>query len=458
MMDKTISQQIATAFSDVKLNDLPRGVREKCAQSIIDTVGLTIAALETDYGIATRQAFDDDGCATVFGLDRGFSPDSAAIINGTCGHGEDFDNTFEGCPVHTGVVLVPALLAAMERYGFSSDRAAIGLATGIETMCRLGIVANKYVHSAGFHPTGVIGAIAAAVGVSVARKLNEKQIVNAMGVAGSMASGIIEYLADGSSTKRLHPGWAAHCGIRASAMGGAGFSGPVSVFEGEHGFFHAFANRTDIDFAPLIEDLGKDWATCHLAFKPFACGTMTQPYVDCAIELAKKVVDLETIESIECEVGEGTVHRLWAPSETKQSPPTAYAAKFSGPYCVASGLYYRDAGLSEFTDVAVQNPDVLKIARKVTYVIDPLNPYPKNYTGHIRLKLRSGNVLEARSPCLRGGAQAPMSTSEIIDKCKANIEFSGRDISGANVIADFSERLMGGDSSASVSILRRAGT
>lgn len=456
-MDQTVSQKLARSVAAINLQDIGQDVREKCAQSIIDTVGLSVAALDTDYGKAIRQAFDDEGHATIFGLEGGFSHDAAAIVNGTCGHGEDFDNTFEGCPVHSGVVMVPAILAAMERYKISSNRAAVGLAVGIEVMCRLGVIANKHVHAAGFHPTAVIGAMAAAIGVSVARGLNAQQIVNSAGVAGSMASGIIEYLADGSSTKRLHPGWAAHCGIRASAMGGAGFSGPTSVFEGVHGFFYAFAKKTDLDFLPLLDGLGQRWITPDLAFKPFACGTMTQPYVDCAIELSQKNIALDAIELIECEVGEGTVHRLWHPPHIKQAPPTAYAAKFSGPYCVAAGLIYKDAGLAEFTDATVANADVLKTAAKVSYIVDPNNPYPANYTGHVRIRMKDGQVHEARRPCLRGGAQAPMSTSEIISKCAANMVFSGRDRAGSEQLARFAELLMAGAPEVAVSSLRRIG-
>lgn len=456
-MPATVSQEIARRLAAVEPQSIDAAVREKCAQSVIDTVGLSIAALDTDYGKAIRRAFDDEGNATIFGLPGGYTADAAAVVNGTCGHGEDFDNTFEGCPMHSGVVMVPAILAAMERYRLPTPRAALGLVVGTEVMCRLGLVATTHVHAAGFHPTAVIGAMAAAIGVSVARGLTEQQIVDAAGIAGSMASGIIEYLADGSSTKRLHPGWAAHCGLRASAMGGAGFSGPGSVFEGVHGFFFAFAKKTDIDFGPLLDGLGQRWVSTDLAFKPFACGTMTQPYVDCAIELSRKGLVLDEIAEIECEVGEGTVHRLWHPSHIKQAPPTAYAAKFSGPYCVAAGLLYQDAGLAAFTHEAVNNPEALGIAAKVRHIVDPDNPYPANYTGHVRIRMHDGRVHEARVPCLRGGAQAPMSTAEIVAKCAANLAFSGRAREGAQQLADFAQGLMAGAAEVQVSALRRIG-
>ncbi len=97
-----------------------------------------------------------------------------------------------------------------------------------------------------------------------------------------MAGGIIEYLAEGAWTKRLHPGWAAQSGIRAADLARAGFVGPRTVFEGTHGFFHAFARSAQGDFAKLVDGFGRRWIAESIAFKLYACGTMTHPYIDCA--------------------------------------------------------------------------------------------------------------------------------------------------------------------------------
>ena len=102
-----------------------------------------------------------------------------------------------------------------------------------------------------------------------------------------MASGIIEYLAEGAWTKRMHAGWAAQSGLRAALMARAGFSGPRTVFEGTHGLFHGFAHTTDGNYDALLGDFGARWVTETLAFKPYPCGTMTHPYIDCARRLAR---------------------------------------------------------------------------------------------------------------------------------------------------------------------------
>jgi 2-methylcitrate dehydratase PrpD len=421
----SVSQQLAQWIAALNPADVPHDVRRAVADTVIDTIGLSIASANTDYGVAVRKGTVGNGDCTVFGTDEKRDAFCAAMINGTTGHGEDYDNTYEGCPVHSGVVIVPALIAAGEAYGLATDRVALGMAVGIEVMCRLGGAAKKGVHTAGFHPTSVLGTVGAAAGVSAALGHDARQIRDAMGVAGSMASGIIEYLADGTWTKRLHPGWAAQSGLWAAALGGSGFAGPAAVFEGKHGLFSSFAPSIKPDYDELVDGLGHRWEAARVAFKPYACGTMTQPYIDCAVHLANIGVTPDQIEEVVCKVGEGTVHRLWEPVDVKQNPPTAYAAKFSGHYCVAAGFVFGDAGLAQFTEETIRDPRILKLAAKVRHVVDPENEYPANYTGHVAVRLTDGTWVEANQLQLRGGMRQPMSRHEIKAKCRANLSFGG---------------------------------
>src|SRR5204863_5868040 len=138
------------------------------------------------------------------GHERALDAAGAAFVNGTAAHGEDFDDTFEGGPVHAGAVIVPAVLAVAERNRVHGADLLAGVAVGAELMCRASLVAPKRIHKAGFHPTAVLGALGATAGVASALRLSEPQFVNALGIVGSLASGIIEYLAEGAWTKRLH--------------------------------------------------------------------------------------------------------------------------------------------------------------------------------------------------------------------------------------------------------------
>ncbi|HSR54976.1 MAG TPA: MmgE/PrpD family protein [Alphaproteobacteria bacterium] len=423
----TVSETLSTWLAGLDAPDIPDNAAEGVTHTLIDTVGLAYAARKTDYMRALATGWEvGQGKATAFGLGKGgMDAASAAMFNGTAAHGEDFDNTYEGCPVHSGAVIVPAVLAVAESRGLTGARAFAGMAAGIEVMCRMGQVAGKGVHSAGFHPTAVIGAMGAAAGAGVALGLDPPALVRAFGLAGSCAAGIIEYLADGSWTKRMHAGWAAQAGIRAATMAQAGFIGPISVYEGEHGFYTAFAHSIDPDFTPLTGDLGSRWEAARLSFKPYACGTMCQPYVDCAVRLAEQGITADEVEQLTCKVGEGTVHRLWEPLALKHSPPSAYGAKFSGPYCVAVGLIDGDAGLAQFTDERVNDPAVLGLAGRVAYEIDPRNEYPVNYTGDIQALLKDGRTAEEHQPCLRGGSRDPLTDADIERKFRANLRYGG---------------------------------
>jgi 2-methylcitrate dehydratase PrpD len=126
-----------------------------------------------------------------------------------------------------------------------------------------------------------------------------------------------------------------------------------------------------------------------------------------------------------CEVGEGTVHRLWEPLAAKQRPANGYAGKFSTPYCIAAGLVRGNVGLGDFSDAAVRDPRLIALAEKIRYQIDPHNPYPKNFTGHIRARLRDGTVVEEPRPYLRGGAQEPLTRADIEEKFLLNARHGG---------------------------------
>jgi 2-methylcitrate dehydratase PrpD len=350
---------------------------------------------------------------------------AAAFVNGTAAHGEDYDDTFEGGPVHAGAVVVPAVLAAAELEGASGSSVLRGLAVGVEVLCRLSLVVPKAVHAAGFHPTAVFGAPAAAAAVASTLRLEAGELVDALGISGSMAGGIIEYLAEGTWTKRMHPGWAAQSGLRAALLGRAGFKGPRTVFEGTHGLFHGFARTREGDYAALLDGFGERWVTPSLAFKPYPCGTMIQPYIDCARRLRERVPDPGDIAEIVADVGEGTVHRLWEPLADKQRPPNGYAAKFSTPYCIAAALLRGHLGLDAFGDDAVTDPEIRALAAKVRYRIDPANPYPREFTGHLRARLSNGTIVEERQPHLRGGAREPLSRVDIEEKFRANARAGG---------------------------------
>jgi len=432
-MTESISEALAQGAHEAKLSSAIADVTQKL---LIDVAGLCVAARHADYVQAALKSWESDGRCTAIGHARTLDAAGAAFVNGTAAHGEDFDDTFEGGPVHAGAVIVPAVLAVAERDRLSGLDAVRAISIGVELMCRASLVAPRLIHKAGFHPTAVLGTLAAAAAVSTLLNLPRNQFVHALGIAGSMASGIIEYLAEGAWTKRLHPGWAAQSGIRAADLARAGFVGPRTVLEGTHGFYHGFARTTQGEWPKLTHGFGSRWIAESLAFKVYACGTMTHPYIDCARRLAPRV-RLDEIQEITCEVAEGTVHRLWEPLAAKREPPNAYAAKFSQPYCIAAGFLLGHAGLEAFTEERVRDARLLALAAKVRYEIDPDNPYPDEFTGHVRVRLKDGSVHEERQAHFRGGAHEPLSRADLEEKFRLNCAYGGWPAERARRFLDF---------------------
>lgn len=426
MTERTLSERLAEWGAALRPSDIPAGVAETMQSLLIDVAGLCLAARNTDYVKAVVDAAEAGGHVAI-GQAAPLTAADAALVNGTAAHGEDYDDTFEGGPVHSGAVIVPAVLAMAEREKLPGARILLGIAAGVELMCRLGLAAPKAVHRAGFHPTAVFGALAAAFGVAVASGATARQIRDALGIAGSTASGIIEYLGDGSWTKRMHAGWSAQSGLRSALLARGGFVGPRAVLEGEHGFFKAFAPSIDPLFDKLMEGLGERWHAGTITFKPYPCGTMAQPYIDCAIRLRAAGVPVSRIKSIRCETAEGYVHRLWEPIAMKRRPPTAYAAKFSIPFAIALGYVRGRAGLSDFSEEAINDRELLAVSRLVSYEIDPENPYPNRFTGHVRIETVDGEILEERQGHMRGGVEEPLTPAELRDKFLANARHGGID-------------------------------
>ena len=441
---KSVAELLSDGITALSSDKIPAPVRARAEELLIDVAGLCVAARNTDYIRALIAAVDHGGTCSALGHSGGFSAEDAAMINGTAAHGEDFDDTFEGGPVHSSAVIVPAVFAACERFGRNGRAALIGTVAGIEALCRLSLVIPKAIHEAGFHPTSVLGAMASTLAVSATLGLNRKQTVDALCTAGSMAGGIIEYLAEGAWTKRLHAGWAARVGLHAARIGQQGFLGPRTVFEGTHGLFNGFARSAKGDYDAVTRDFGREWLMLSLTFKPYATGTMNQPYIDCAMRLARKGFAAGDVAEVSCETAEGYVHRLWEPLASKHRPANDYAAKFSAPFNIAVAFVTGSAGLESFSEKTVRDPRILGLASKVRYVIDTDNPYPKAYTGHIKMTLKDGRVFEECQPHIRGGVHEPLSREDIERKFRGNVAYGGWSEARADQFLRFARTAFGG--------------
>ncbi len=422
---RTAARRLARFVVGLELDAIPAPVVSKATGLALDTLGNCLAASREDFGSAVLGVAERLGGpreSALIGTRARVAAANAVLANATLAHGLDFDDTREGAIVHTGCVAVTTALAVGEAVGATGRAVLEALIAGVEVMCRVGLAVPGALHARHFHPTAVAGSFAAAAAAAKLHALGEDRLVHAFGICGSQASGIIEYLADGSWTKRLHAGWAAHAGVVATLLAGSGFTGPATVFEGTHGLYPAFAGGHDAArLEELLESLGRVWELAELTLKPYPCGSIAQPYMDCALRLRERHgVRAEAIVAIRCRTAAGPVPRLWEPLAAKHAPPNGYAAKFSLPYLVAVIVVKGRAGLAEFTDEAVRDPEVLRVAERVTYELDAAIDYPRQFVGDVQVTLADGRVIRERQDRPRGGPGAPMTREELEAKFRGN--------------------------------------
>src|SRR5712692_5070634 len=340
MSGPSVARRLARFARGLRLADVPQAVVAQAQLLALDTLGSCLASSTMDFGRAVLHTAEALGGATesaLVGSAARVSAANAVLANATLAHGLDFDDTRADAIVHTGCVAVTTALATGEAAEASGAAIVEALIAGVEVMCRIGLAVPGRFHARHFHPTSLTATFAAAAVAGKLAGLDEDEMVDAFGICGSQAGGIIEYLADGTWTKRLHPGWAAHAGVAATLLARSGFTGPETVFEGEHGFYRAFAGGFDAQrLEELLGSLGSEWELERLTFKPYPCGSIAHPYMDCALRLRERQqIPLDQIADIRCRTAEGPIPRLWEPLASKHRPPNGYAAKFSLPYLLA---------------------------------------------------------------------------------------------------------------------------
>jgi 2-methylcitrate dehydratase PrpD len=438
-MTLSAARRLARFVVALEPKDLPAPVVEKARLLTLDTLGCSLAATRYDFGRAARATAERLGGnpeSLVVGGAVRVAAANAVLANATLAHGLDFDDTREDAIVHTGSVAVTTSLAVGEATGATGRAVLAAIVAAVEVMCKIGLAVPGRFHARHYHPTALTGTFAAAAAAGKLYGLTEDELVRAFGICGSQAAGIIEYLADGSWTKRLHPGWAAHAGTIAALLAQSGFIGPETVLEGEHGFYRAFAG----DLQParldeLLAGLGRVWELEELTFKPYPCGSIAQPYMDCALRLREiRGIRAEDIVEIRCRTAAGPVPRLWEPLASKHAPQNGYAAKFSLPYLLAVILTRGRASLAEFEDDVVHDPEVLAIASRVGYELDPTIDYPRQFVGHLRVRLKDGRVVEEWQDHPRGGPDSPMARGEIESKFRGNASLVMSDDRSSHVI------------------------
>ncbi len=412
----TVSSNLARFASGLTLKEVPEGLVAKAKAHLLDALGIALASTGFEYAQPILEGARKLGAgeeAHALGFGAPLPPAGAALVNGTLIHGLDFDDTHIGAIYHATVPALAAALATGEAAHANGEELLTTFIAGLEIGCRLSLAADGGFHDRHFHPTALCGAFAASFVASRLTGLDAEAMVSAAGLCGSMAAGILEL--DGSWLKRMHPGWAAHSGVSAAAIAGAGFRGPSTTFEGPRGFYQTHLGRVPTGEASPDHQLGERWVIGGIALKPYPCCHFIHGFVDCALELRPKV-DLDQINRIDCPLHKRIMHIVGGP----QRPAEPYAAMFSVPYTVALALVVGQVDLAAFHDKGVNDPKVLAIAERTFCSEDPASDFPVHFPGEVRITLKSGEVVSHRVATSLGTPERPLKRSEIEAKFMAN--------------------------------------
>ncbi|HVO55617.1 MAG TPA: MmgE/PrpD family protein [Solirubrobacterales bacterium] len=418
------AERLAAWSAGLHLEQIPPEVAAAAKLHLLDAVGTGLAALALEEMPAARAVAAEiggEGEATALGLSHRVGSAAAALANGAMMHALDFDDTHELAIVHPSVVVAPALLAVGEATGAGGEELLTAAVAGYEISARIGLAAPGALHVRGFHPTSVCGVFAAAAVAARLRGLGAEQTANALGIAGSQASGLMEYLGDGSQTKPLHAGWAAHAGILAAALAAHGATGPASVLEGRFGLLASHVG--EFDATALTDGLGSRWETPEIAFKAYPCCHAGHAVLNAVEASGLLEVEPEEVEEVIALVaGDVAIGLVLEPAERKLRPATPYEAKFSLPYGIGALLSRGSLGVDAFTAEAIADERALAVAAKVGYEVAEFE-HGNEFSGGIRARA-GGRTYEARVARPRGGPAKPLSSDEIHAKFLRNAELA----------------------------------
>ena len=417
----TAAGRLAEFCLGLRWAELDGDVQARTRELLLDLIGVALAGSRQPSSRPAARvalALGSAGVATVIGTGQTTSAVWAAMANGTAAHAVELDDVTTESSLHPGVAVIPAALALAEEGNVAPSSLLEAIVAGYEVTMRVGNALNPAsAYARGFHPTGVAGVFGATMAASHLLGLDVQASTNALGIAGTLASGSLEYLSDGAWTKRLNAGWAGHAGITAARLAQAGFSGPASVFEGRLGVLHAYSD--DAQPERLLADLGRPLQVMRVSIKPYACCRYNHGLIDCVLGLTREHnLEPGDVERIRLGVLSGGALLVAEPIEQKRDPRGVVDAQFSAPYAAATALVYGTGGIDAYTPDKLANTAVRELMSRTECFRDPSLDanYPRQWPAAAEIHLRDGRVLARRIEYASGEPENPVSRAGLIEK------------------------------------------
>jgi 2-methylcitrate dehydratase PrpD len=465
-MSDPLSFELGQWVRRISFDDLPSDVVEATKNRVLDVIGLSLAGAETKFGqsvLDAAKAMSPAGPCRVFGTGDRLGVTTAAFVNGAWSQALEYDDTHNESIVHMSSPSVAAALALADYFaspqppGVAGEPRALveeppgavvsdslgvpssgpsdttgrvtgrdlitAIAVGNEISCRVGSVSPGQFHRLGFHPSGLFAPFGVTYLAGKLLGLDANALSRAAGICGSFAAGILECWVDGTQPKFLHPGWAAQSGITSAFLGRAGTTGPAAVFEGRFGLFASHLQDPHVarDFGRITQGLGTRWDSRRASFKPFPAAHVLHPYVDALLRLrVKHGIGPADVERIDCPVAAFIVPIVCEPVAEKTAPASDSHGRVSLQYTLAEALALGELGKSAYRDASLADPEILALARRVHYAVDPSYPGPGHFKGEVTVTLKDGRSLVEVEEFNRGSFENPMTDAELRGKFDDN--------------------------------------
>ncbi len=381
------SRVYAKYIVDLKYEDLPPEVVEKAKMHLLDALGNIFAAHEMPWSqmvVNVVKSMGGEPQATIAG-EKKYPAINAALAMGTMAHGVDADDSgARPSWAHPGSCINPAALAAAEAVGATGKQLIEGLVAGYEVSCRVDSSGYPGFRHRGFHATGIAGTIGAVAAAGKILGLNEAQMANAFGIAGTQAAGLEEWLTTGDMTKRLHAGKAAMNALIAAFLAKEGYTGPLTVFEGKYGLLNSHTDGWDED--RLTEGLGEVYKLLGCKIKRYACCHELCPPIRMALDLQQEHgFEAEDVEEIRIGLNHITAEN------TLQVAETPLHAQNHPAVAVAIALVEKKMFLKEFFE-CYDDPRVVELGKKASVYVDPVidEVFPTHIGTRITIKTKQG--------------------------------------------------------------------
>ena len=413
-----LTRRLAKAYCELDFEHLSPQVVERAKYLCLDHLGLALRGATTESSVSIQDLLryvSPSGPAVVMGTSMRAAPEYSALANEASAHSLELDDISNDSSVHPGVFVFPTAFASAEIAPVSGPQFITAVAAGYDLAIRLGRALDPRTHYArGFHPTGTCGSFGSALVASKLLRLDEEHATWALGIAGSQASGSLEFLSQGAWTKRLHPGWAAHSGMLAALLASKGFTGPTSILEGDHGFLHAYSDGVMPD--KMLEEFGDRLYITDVGIKPHACCRYKQGPIDCILDIMNDdQISANDVHAVTVGVLEAGYDIIAAPEQQKRNPRSIVDAQFSMPFGAAVALKCGKASLDEYTEANLNDPQIHELMAKVRCVKDDSleGPYPRRWPAWVEIRTIDNGVFYRRTEYPRGDPENPLSWDQL---------------------------------------------